>query len=112
MVSVSAYCKSRWHERVPADAPQTMGEALARIDELYDSEKPFFTKESIRGVYEQFQGPTGPGDKIFVKDVAGATIEYTLRTGETFIWRLSSDGIEKEEEEEERLMSATRTFSP
>lgn len=109
---VLAHCQSRWHEGVPADAPQTIGEAFARIDELYDSEKPFFTKESIRAVYEQFQGPTSPGDKIFVKDVAGATTEYTLRTGETSIWRLRSDDIEKEEEVQEWLMSATRTFSP
>ncbi|KAJ5815058.1 hypothetical protein N7474_006835 [Penicillium riverlandense] len=81
---VLTYCLSRWHEGVPSDAPQTMDEALARIDELYDSGKLFFTKESIRAVYEQFQGSTGHGEKIFVKDVEGATIEYTLRTGETF----------------------------
>jgi hypothetical protein len=89
-----------------------MGEALARIDELYNSGKPFFTKESIRAVYEQFQGSTGPGDKIYVKDVAGATIEYTLRTGETFTWRLRSDGMEKKEEVEEWLMSVTTICSP
>lgn len=111
MGRVSAYCRSRWHECVPADAPQTMREALARIDELYDAGKPFFTKESIRFVYEQFQGSTGAGDKILVKDVAGATIEYTLRTGETFTWKLSSDGTENEEEEE-WLMCATRPTFP
>lgn len=91
---VSAYCRSRWHEGVPADAPQTVSQALDRIDEIYNSGKPFFTKDSIRAVYEQFQRSTKPGDKILVKDVAGTVIEYTLRTGKTFIWRLSS---EKEE---------------
>lgn len=109
---VSAYCQSRWHEGVPSDAPRTMDEALVRIDELYDSGKPFFTKESIRAVYEQFQDSTGHGDKIFVKDVAGAMIEYTLRTGETETWRLTSDDMEMEEDEEELLMSVTRISSP
>ncbi|KAJ5606097.1 hypothetical protein N7510_008878 [Penicillium lagena] len=101
---VLAYCPSHWHDGVPSCAPQTRAEALARIDELYNSGKPFFTKESIRAAYEQFQGSTGPGDKILVKDVAGATIEYTLRTGETFSWKLSHDGTEKEEEVEEWLI--------
>ncbi|OKP11082.1 hypothetical protein PENSUB_3491 [Penicillium subrubescens] len=96
---VSAYCRSRWHGGVPADAPQTISEAFDRIDEVYNSGKPFFTKDSIRAVYVQFQRSTNRGDKVLVKDVAGTLIEYTLRTGETFIWRLSS-----EQEEEEWLI--------
>lgn len=107
---VSAYCRSRWYQGMPGDAPRTMEEAITRIDELYDSGKPFFTKESIRSVYEQFQGPTEAGDKILVKDVAGATIEYTLRTGETFMWKLSSDDTGNEEEDELIMFAAGPTL--
>lgn len=92
------------------DAPQNLNEVIRRIDEIYSSGKPFFTKTSIRAVYEQFQGSKSPGDKIFVADVAGTIIEYTLRTGDTFLWRLGSDSTEKEEER--WLMIATRIFSP
>lgn len=106
---VSTYCRSRWHGSVPVDAPQSLNEAIRRIDEIYNSGKPFFTKTSICAIYEQFQGSKSPGDKIFVRDVAGTMIEYTLRTGETFFWRLGSDSIEKEEER--WLMFATRIFS-
>lgn len=84
MGRVSSYCRSRWHEGVPSDAPQNTEEAIARIDQLNDSGMPFFTKDNIRAIYEQFRRFPGRGDKVLVRDVAGATVEYTLRTGETF----------------------------
>lgn len=85
-MSVFTSCHPRWHNGVPSDAPQSLDEAYRRIDELYHSGKPFFTKEAIRAAYEQFQTAKNHGDKIFVKDITGETIEYTLKTGDIQHW--------------------------
>lgn len=85
------YCHTRWSEGVPSNAPATKDEALARIDQLYESGVPFFTKESIRAILEQFQRPPVHGDKVFVKDLLGATVECDIKTGDTQIFREWND---------------------
>ena len=47
----------RWTEP-PGDEPKTMEEAQARIDKLYESGVPFFSKEMIRFAFEQCQRKT------------------------------------------------------
>jgi hypothetical protein len=108
MGRVSQYCRWRWHEGVPPDAPQTREEAIARIDQLYDSGTPFFTKDGIRAIHQQLQQSPGRGDEVLVRDVAGTTLAYTLRTGETFKWpsRESDDVLE------EFIMYEVRHYSP
>lgn len=94
MGRVSAHCPWRWHEGVPPDAPLNTEEAIVRIDQLYDSGKPFFTKYGIRAIHGQLQRFPGRGDQVFVRDVAGATMVYTLTTGESFkhpIWKSDDD---------------------
>lgn len=78
-------CRYSWAEGVPADAPATKEEALAHIDHLYESGTPFFTKEAIRAIYEQFQRLPAHayGAKVFAKDLTGATVEFQLEIGKT-----------------------------
>lgn len=76
------YCRSRWTDGPPADTPKSMEEAQARIDELYASGVPFFSKENIRSALEQMQRPLAHGDKIYVKAVDRATVEFDMRIGE------------------------------
>lgn len=83
-VRVSSSCRWHWHEGVAPDAPQNIEEAIARIDQLYNSGIPFFTKDELRAIHEQFQRSPGHGDEVLVRDVAGATIASTLKIGETF----------------------------
>lgn len=69
-------CKYRWLDGPPADAPQSEEEALARIDQLYYDGVPFFTKETIRSAWDQIQRTTGHEDRILIKSVDGAVIEF------------------------------------
>ena len=83
MMNLTYYCcRFRWTDGPPADTPQSLKEAQDRIDELYASGVPFFTKENIRSAFEQMQRPHARGDKIFLKAVDGATIEFDMRTGD------------------------------
>ncbi|KAJ6113048.1 hypothetical protein N7512_008372 [Penicillium capsulatum] len=69
-------CQSRWAGGLPADAPKTDEEALARIDQLYKDGVPFFTKESIRSALEQMQRPATGDGKVFIKGVDGTVVEF------------------------------------
>ncbi|KAJ5279562.1 hypothetical protein N7478_004934 [Penicillium angulare] len=74
-------CRAHRSDGIPQDYPETEEEALARLDELYTSGVPFFSKASIRSVLEQMQRPLVEGDKILVKALDGSMVEYTMRTG-------------------------------
>lgn len=89
------WCRWRWHGGVPPDAPQNPEDAVARINKFYELGAPFFTKDNIRAIREQPQTSHGSGDIIIVRDVAGATMDYTLRTGETYTWLGGDDVPEK-----------------
>ena len=74
-------CRTRWSDGPPHDAPKSEEEAVARIDELYASGIPFFSKESIRAVLKQIQSLSALGDKILVKGVDGAMVEFEINVG-------------------------------
>ncbi|KAJ5636040.1 uncharacterized protein N7484_009353 [Penicillium longicatenatum] len=76
------YCHHRWSNGPPADTPKSEEEALARIDELYSSGAPWFSKETIRSALEQIQRQPAHGDKIFVKAIDGAMVEYDTKCGD------------------------------
>jgi hypothetical protein len=105
MRSVSTWCEWRWHRGVPPNAPQNSEDAVALINKLYALGAPFFRKDNIRTIHEQLQSSHGSGDIITVRDVAGAMMDYTLRTGETCTW-LGEDGVL-----EKRIMYEVRTVS-
>lgn len=88
-------CQFSWAGEAPPDAPATEEEALARIDEVYNSGKPFFTKEAIRGIYEQLQRPPARGDKVLGKDITGEAVEFEIETGK--IQRLRRQNGAREE---------------
>lgn len=81
-------CACDWAEGAsPPDAPATKTEALARLKRLYETGTPFFTKEAIRAIYEQFQRPLALGDKVFVKDITGASVAFKVVTGNSLVCR-------------------------
>ncbi|KAJ5587449.1 uncharacterized protein N7459_003214 [Penicillium hispanicum] len=82
MVLSYYYCRSRWTGGPPSDTPKSMEEAQARIDGLYASGVPFFTKANLRSALEQIQRSPARGEKIFLQAVDGATVEFDMRTGE------------------------------
>ncbi|KAJ5558339.1 hypothetical protein N7535_008552 [Penicillium sp. DV-2018c] len=67
----------------PRSPPPTKDEAKARIQELYDSGAPIFTKESIREIWEQIQRKPVEGDKIIIRDITGAKLQSEVRVGST-----------------------------
>lgn len=75
---------SRYWSKVPLDAPKTIDEAAARLDQLYESGVPFFTKEAIRTAFEQCQrvSESQEDTMIYLKDLTGAMVEFTTKTGE------------------------------
>ncbi|KAJ5898018.1 hypothetical protein N7504_008306 [Penicillium tannophilum] len=89
------YCHNRWSNGPPADTPKSEEEALARIDELYNSGVPWFSKETIRSALEQIQRPPAHGDQIVVKAVDGAMVEYDIKSGDIKTMR-HTDGVEEE----------------
>jgi hypothetical protein len=77
------YFGGRFHwSKPPSDELKTMEETQARIDELYESGVPFFSKEVIRFVYEQCQRKPRRGEMIYVKDITGALVEFECQTGD------------------------------
>lgn len=89
------FCHYRWTNGPPPDTPKTEEEALSRIDDLYASGVPFFSKDSIRSAWEQMQKPLVDGDKIYIKALDGAMIEYDLRIGHVNTMR-EADGPDTE----------------
>ncbi|KAJ5745905.1 hypothetical protein N7520_011087 [Penicillium odoratum] len=75
-------CSERLTNGPPPNGPKSEEEALARIDELYNSNVPWFSKKTIRSALEQIQRRPARGDKIFVKAVDGTMVEYDIETGD------------------------------
>ncbi|KAJ5690103.1 hypothetical protein N7462_004495 [Penicillium macrosclerotiorum] len=80
--SYSYMCTRRWPE-MPHDAPQSIDEAVARIDQMYESGIPFFTKDAIRSAFEQCQQEPASGKKIYLPGLDGAIVEFDTWTGES-----------------------------
>jgi hypothetical protein len=58
-------------------------EVKARLDKVYESGIPLFTKERIRYAWEEIQREPGHGGKVFTKDIHGELVQYDVITGET-----------------------------
>lgn len=84
----------RWAQP-PHDEPKTMEEAQARIDLLYESGVPFFSKEMIRFAFEQCQRKPRRGEKLYVKDITGALVEFECQTGDVKK-EVDKDGVRME----------------
>ncbi|EPS32428.1 hypothetical protein PDE_07388 [Penicillium oxalicum 114-2] len=82
----------RW-STTPHNAPQTMEEAQALIDELYLSGNPFFSKEMIRLAFEQCQRKPVRGETLYIHDITGAVVEFECQTGEVKMER-DQNGVE------------------
>lgn len=54
----------------------------SKISAMYDAGTPFFTKEAIRDLYRQLQMATEYGQKVSVRGLDGAVLEFTVLTGE------------------------------
>lgn len=64
--------------------PATAEQAIARLNGWNEAGVPFFTREAIQEVAEQLKRPFFPGQKILVKGLDGAFVEFDVRTGETY----------------------------
>ncbi|CEJ58710.1 hypothetical protein PMG11_07358 [Penicillium brasilianum] len=71
----------RWTEAA-GDEPKTTEEAQERIDKLYESGVPFFSKEMIRFAFEQCQRKPPRGEMLYTKDITGAMVEFESQTGD------------------------------
>ncbi|KAJ5761411.1 hypothetical protein N7533_003450 [Penicillium manginii] len=58
-------------------------QVIAKIDALYESGVPFFTKRAIRALSDQLKTKTTPGDKIVTEDLTGASIEWKVKIGKS-----------------------------
>ncbi|KAJ5713188.1 uncharacterized protein N7483_010369 [Penicillium malachiteum] len=74
-------CTATWSEGPPSDLPKTEEEALAHIDELYQSGVPFFTKEMMRSAMKEIRRPLTNKDKVHLKDMNGAVVAYQMDLG-------------------------------
>lgn len=102
-------CASSWSNGMPSNHPKTKEEALTRLDEFYTSGVPFFTKDSIRSVWEQFQRPVGKSSKIAVKALDGSIVEYTVKTKPMTLRSRQKDGVD---EVEEWVLYVTQPYIP
>jgi hypothetical protein len=68
----------------PRETP-TKEQANSRIDALYQSGIPFFTKHAIKEISDQLKTQVTAGDKIITKDLTGASLEWKVKIGES-LW--------------------------
>ncbi|KAL2785655.1 hypothetical protein BJX66DRAFT_314426 [Aspergillus keveii] len=59
-------------------------EAAAKVQRLYDSDVPFFTKDRIREAYKSLQENNEPGKKAYTRDLDGKLESFKIETGEVF----------------------------
>lgn len=69
----------------------TVEQAQARIDELYASGIPFFTKQAIQELWDQIQSKPTSGDKIVTKDLTGDSLEWKVKLGKSIELRSGED---------------------
>ncbi|CAG8381107.1 unnamed protein product [Penicillium salamii] len=68
----------------PRETP-TKEQAIAFIDEIYESKTPFFTKKAIGELSAQLKTQITAGDTIITKDLTGASLEWKVKVGKS-IW--------------------------
>lgn len=71
----------------PRETP-SKEQAIAFIDELYESKTPFFTKKAIGELAAQLKTQGTAGDTIITKDLTGASLEWKVKVGKS-TWRRS-----------------------
>lgn len=82
---------------VDARETETKEQAIARIDALYESGIPFFTKRAIRALSDQLKTQNTPGDKIITKDLIGARVEWRVKLGKSIDLIFGEDPENKKE---------------
>lgn len=65
------------------DGTASKADAELNIDMWYKAGKPFFTKESIGDLGKQLRCHLRRGDKVSVKGLDGATVDFEIETGLT-----------------------------
>lgn len=90
MASSSNSIECRWESGVSRDAPRSYEEAYSRIEELYNSGVPFFTKERIESLYYQLQHIFSEGDELLIEDITGAEIRLILHGKSRWIHGIDS----------------------
>lgn len=74
---------SHWVGANPGDEiPSTQDEAVAKIEDLYNTGKPLFTKDHLWFIHDQLTAPLEKGDKISVMGLDGATVNFEVNTGD------------------------------
>jgi predicted transglutaminase-like protease len=64
--------------------PTAVAAAIAKLNQLYDSGKPLFTRESILYIHEQIKNPKNPlvrGDTISVIALDGVKVDFNVDIG-------------------------------
>lgn len=77
---------------------ETKEQVIAKIDALYESGVPFFTKRAIRALSDQLQTKTTPGDIIVTTDLTGAEIEWKVMIGKSIELIFGEDTPENRKE--------------
>lgn len=71
-----------WYGSSPTEEGEAT-EDILRIRSLYDAGLPFYTKETLREVDQQLEMALGVGQKILVKALNGATVDFEIESGLT-----------------------------
>ena len=58
----------------------TLEEVKDRLDKVYESGAPFFTKERIRFAWEEIKREPGYAKKVFTKDINDELVECDVNT--------------------------------
>ncbi|CAG8076143.1 unnamed protein product [Penicillium salamii] len=65
---------------------ETAKELRKRLEEVYMSGRPLFTKKNIRYAWAQTKRTPGNGGKLYSKDFSGNTIEHDVTIGRSHDW--------------------------
>ncbi|EFR04284.1 hypothetical protein MGYG_07293 [Nannizzia gypsea CBS 118893] len=74
----------------------TINKIRSDIQAMYDAGVPFFTRDSIRDVYEQLKGDLRQGRTISVRGLDGVMVDYDIKVGDA--WTRNEDLPENIEE--------------
>lgn len=69
---------------------QAKQQARTRLNALYESKMPFFTKKAFQGLLDDLKSENTAGDIITIKDLTGAPVRWKVRVG-MFVWLYSGD---------------------
>ena len=65
----------------PEELEERLSEDNSKVLSMYDAGVPFFTKEALRDVYQQLKQATEYGQKVSVRALDGAVVDFKILTG-------------------------------